>query len=126
MFRTIQTIQPARLNLHQQKSQAGSILLKIQKATSIMADSKLKAAVLVVSDTASRDPSTDKVGGILAEAFAQEGGRWGNPTVSIVPDDVQAIQRQIREWTDSDTYFNAIITSGGTGFSVKDNTPEVI
>lgn len=91
-----------------------------------MADSKLKAAVLVVSDTASEDPSTDKVGGVLTESFAQEGERWRTPTISIVPDDVQAIQRQIREWTDGDGYFNVIITSGGTGFSVKDNTPEVI
>lgn len=91
-----------------------------------MADSKLKAAILVVSDSASRDPSTDKAANALTETFAAEGGdRWGDPAVVIVPDNVLEIQRQILSWTDTEDCFNLVITTGGTGFAVRDNTPEV-
>ncbi|PGH34256.1 gephyrin [[Emmonsia] crescens] len=92
-----------------------------------MADSKLKAAILVVSDSASRDPSTDKAANALTETFAAEGGdRWGDPAVVIVPDNVLEIQRQILSWTDTEDCFNLVITTGGTGFAVRDNTPEAV
>ncbi|OJD12134.1 hypothetical protein AJ78_07221 [Emergomyces pasteurianus Ep9510] len=93
-----------------------------------MADSiKLKVAILIVSDTASRDPSTDKAANALSEIFRDEGGdRWAAPTVEIVPDNVLEIQRQILSWTDTEDYFNLVITTGGTGFAVKDNTPEAV
>ncbi|PGH18454.1 hypothetical protein AJ79_00524 [Helicocarpus griseus UAMH5409] len=92
-----------------------------------MADSKLKVAILVISDTASRHPSTDKAANALAETFAADGGdRWNDPTSVIVPDNVLEIQRQILSWTDTEDYFNLVITTGGTGFAVKDNTPEAV
>lgn len=91
-----------------------------------MAASKLKAAILIISDTAYRDPSTDKAGSALTQTFAVEGGdKWDDPAIVIVPDNVVEIQRQILSWTDVENYFNLIITTGGTGFAVKDNTPEV-
>ena len=43
-----------------------------------------------------------------------------------VPDDVLEIQRSIQAWSDdADSKVNLIVTSGGTGFAVKDRTPEV-
>lgn len=89
---------------------------------------KLRAAILIISDTASRDPSTDKAGDALIDTFAAEGGgRWDDagPAIEIVPDDEQRIQRQIRAWTDGRDFFNLVVTTGGTGFAQKDNTPEV-
>lgn len=88
----------------------------------------LQAAILIVSDTASKDPSTDKCEGVLKEVFsnaASESAEWHIQHIAIVPDDVLTIQRKIREWTDSDDYVNLIVTSGGTGFATKDVTPEV-
>ena len=91
-----------------------------------MSDIKLRAAILVVSETAARDPSTDKSGDILKETFASEGGgRWDEPEVKIVPDSVLDIQRTLQAWTDTDQYVNVVVTTGGTGFTLKDNTPEV-
>lgn len=91
-----------------------------------MTQPKLRTAILVVSDTAFRDPSTDKVGGVLTEAFAAEGDRWEPPAVKIVPDEKVHIQRQICQWADAeDEFMNVIVTSGGTGFAVRDETPEV-
>jgi gephyrin len=91
-----------------------------------MGDAGLKPAILVISDTASKDPSTDKSGDVLTETFSTDGGsQWHAPLVKIVPDNVIEIQRTIQQWSDTEDYFNLIITTGGTGFAIKDITPEV-
>ena len=88
---------------------------------------KLKAAILIISDTAFKDPSTDKAGDVLSNAFNSEGGsQWDIAGKSIVPDDVLTIQRQVSQWCDGEDYVNFVVTTGGTGFAVKDKTPEAI
>ncbi|EAW14412.1 bifunctional molybdopterin adenylyltransferase MobB/molybdopterin molybdotransferase MoeA family protein [Aspergillus clavatus NRRL 1] len=92
-----------------------------------MADGKLRAAILVVSDTASKDPSSDRVADTLTATFAAEGSSsWEAPTIKIVPDNVLDIQRTICSWTDGPEWANLVLISGGTGFAVKDNTPEAV
>lgn len=91
-----------------------------------MAESSLKAAILIVSDTASRNPSSDKTVDTLTASFAAAGqNAWESPVTKIVPDNVLDVQRTICNWTDGPEWFNLILISGGTGFAVKDNTPEV-
>lgn len=87
---------------------------------------KLRAAILIVSETASKDPSTDKGIPALQEVFARVGGdRWSADETRIVPDDVLTIQKAVSGWCDGEEYFNLVVTSGGTGFTQKDVTPEV-
>lgn len=87
---------------------------------------KLTAAVLVVSDTASRDPSTDKCGPLLKETFAgEESADWDVVEVKIVPDSPGQIQSFIVQHSDGGNAVNLIVSSGGTGFAVADRTPEV-
>ncbi|KAL4983029.1 hypothetical protein BDW68DRAFT_182001 [Aspergillus falconensis] len=90
-----------------------------------MAEQRLKAAILVVSDTASQNPSSDRVIGTLTDVFPA-GGPWEKPITKIVPDDVVQIQRAVCEWADGPSPVNLILISGGTGFAVKDNTPEAV
>ena len=86
----------------------------------------LKAAILIISDTASADNSTDKAGSVLRDVFsASSGVQWDIVDVKIVPDDVLEIQTAIQGWSDSGDTINCIVTSGGTGFAIKDRTPEV-
>jgi len=88
--------------------------------------STLKAAILIVSTTASKDPSTDSSGGILKDVFEQDGGgKWEVTDTKIVGDEVLEIQRSIRNWADRDDGVNLIVTTGGTGFAIHDSTPEV-
>ena len=88
--------------------------------------SKLKAAILIVSETASQDPSTDKCIPILKDVFGNSGNdKWDVAETEIVPDSILAIQKTIRSWTDRSDPINLIISSGGTGFATKDVTPEV-
>lgn len=89
-------------------------------------DSKLKAAILIVSETAVHDPSTDKCIPILKDVFGNLGSdQWDVAETEIVPDSVLAIQKTIRKWTDGADPINLIVSSGGTGFATKDVTPEV-
>lgn len=88
----------------------------------------LRPAILIISDTASVDAQSDKSGPILTEIFAsaQHAKSWAAPVVKIVPDEMDQIQSAIKEWADSDdAYYNLILTSGGTGFALRDATPEV-
>ncbi|KAJ6036731.1 hypothetical protein N7540_001010 [Penicillium herquei] len=85
----------------------------------------LKVAILIVSDTASKDPASDKVAGALAPILSQE-GKWEPPAIKIVPDNVFQIQQAVCDWADGDNWYNLILLSGGTGFAVKDNTPEAV
>lgn len=92
-----------------------------------MKHGNLKVAILIISDTAHQDPSTDKAGKLLQDVFSEDGGgQWIVSEQQIVPDDVLAIQRQVTKWCDGSGYANLVITTGGTGFTGKDNTPEAI
>lgn len=86
----------------------------------------LKAAILVVSTTAAKDPATDAAEETLRSVFDQDGGgRWQVVETKIVPDSVPQIQKQIMLWADVTDQFHLIVTTGGTGFAVTDQTPEV-
>ena len=92
-----------------------------------MAPTKLKAAILIISDTAFNDPSTDRSGDILCDVIKTEGGeQWSPSEREIVPDDILEIQHAVTRFCDREEYVNVLVTTGGTGFAVKDRTPEAV
>jgi molybdenum cofactor biosynthesis protein B len=76
-------------------------------------------AVLTVSDT--RTPATDASGDTLAERIQGAGHRV--VARSIVRDEVEAIEAHLRDWI-ADPGIDVIITTGGTGITGRDVTPE--
>jgi molybdopterin adenylyltransferase len=78
-------------------------------------------AVLTVSDT--RTVSDDRSGDVLVERLTSAGHRLADR--AIVPDDVHAIREKVKAWT-ADPAVDAIITTGGTGFTGRDVTPEAL
>jgi molybdenum cofactor biosynthesis protein B len=81
----------------------------------------LRIAVLTVSDT--RTEESDTSGGLLAERLQGAGHQLAGK--AIVPDDVDAIRTQVRRWVD-DENVDLIISTGGTGFTPRDVTPEAV
>lgn len=76
-------------------------------------------AVLTVSDT--RSLSDDKSGATLAERITAAGHHLA--ARDIVTDDVDAIRAKLKAWI-ADDGVDVIITTGGTGFTGRDVTPE--
>jgi molybdenum cofactor biosynthesis protein B len=81
----------------------------------------LRIAVLTVSDT--RSLEDDKSGATLAERIARAGHAVA--ARAIVTDDVDRIRTQVKAWI-ADPGVDVIITTGGTGFTGRDVTPEAV
>ncbi|MGL4634731.1 MAG: molybdenum cofactor biosynthesis protein B [Beijerinckiaceae bacterium] len=81
----------------------------------------VRIAVLTVSDT--RVASDDKSGDILVERLTAAGHHLAGR--GIVPDDVEAIRQKVGEWI-ADPAVDVVITTGGTGFTGRDVTPEAL
>ena len=78
-------------------------------------------AVLTVSD--SRDEPSDKSGRLLVERLQQAGHRLAEKL--IVPDDIYLIRAALSRWI-ADPAVNVVITTGGTGVTGRDGTPEAV
>jgi len=81
----------------------------------------LKIAVLTVSDT--RKLADDKSGATLLDRIEKAGHTVADR--AIVTDDIEAIRSQVKAWI-ADSTIDVIITTGGTGFTGRDVTPEAI
>jgi molybdopterin adenylyltransferase len=81
----------------------------------------LKFAVLTISDT--RDLASDKSGATLVERIERAGHAIADRT--IVADEIETIRAQVKKWI-GDVEIDVIITTGGTGFTGRDVTPEAI
>jgi len=86
-------------------------------------ENMLEAGVLTLSDKGSRGERIDESGRLAAEMLDEEG-----LTVlrqEIVPDDRPKIIETLREWVDN-VGLSLIVTSGGTGVSPTDVTPQAM
>ncbi len=81
----------------------------------------LNVAVLTVSDT--RTPATDTSGALIAEKLRSAGHQIAAHL--ILPDDVERLRTQLRAWVE-DPAVHAVITTGGTGLTKRDITPEAV
>ena len=81
----------------------------------------LAIAVLTISDT--RTLAEDRSGNTLAERVETAGHRRADR--AIVPDDVETIRAQVAGWI-ADPAIDVVITTGGTGFTGRDVTPEAV
>ncbi len=81
----------------------------------------VRIAILTVSDT--RTPGDDKSGDTLAGMIAQAGHTLA--ARAIVTDDIAAIRSKAEQWI-ADAGIDVVITTGGTGFTGRDVTPEAV
>jgi molybdopterin adenylyltransferase len=81
----------------------------------------VRIAVLTVSDT--RTEKTDKSGALLASMIEEAGHEVAEH--AIVEDDAKGIRKQVKRWI-NDPEVDVVITTGGTGFTGRDVTPEAV
>ncbi|WP_280539267.1 molybdenum cofactor biosynthesis protein B [Chromohalobacter sp. 11-W] len=81
----------------------------------------LKIAVLTVSDT--RTEESDRSGNALVERLKRDGHELADKR--IVVDDVYRIRALVAQWI-ADEDVQVIVTTGGTGFTGRDSTPEAV
>lgn len=81
----------------------------------------LNIAVLTISD--SRTEATDKSGALLIGRLEASGHRLAGKR--IVPDDIYAIRAIVSDWV-ADDDVNVVISTGGTGVTGRDGTPEAV
>ncbi|NIP44953.1 MAG: molybdenum cofactor biosynthesis protein B [Gammaproteobacteria bacterium] len=81
----------------------------------------LNIAVLTISDT--RTEATDKSGALLVSRLEAAGHRLAEKR--IVADDIYAIRAIVSGWI-ADTDVNVVISTGGTGVTGRDGTPEAV
>jgi len=81
----------------------------------------IRAAVLTISDKASRGERADTSGAAIAELLASINATPSR--TAVVPDEHERIASTLREWADSGE-IDVIVTTGGTGLGPRDVTPE--
>jgi molybdenum cofactor biosynthesis protein B len=81
----------------------------------------LNIAVLTVSDT--RTEENDTSGQALVTRLTQTGHHLADK--AIVIDDLYQLRAQVSKWIADDS-INVILSTGGTGFTARDNTPEAL
>ena len=79
-------------------------------------------AVLVCSDSTAKGERDDKSGLLICDMLKKVNGNVLH--YKILPDDKEAIQKQIKDWVDDDIQF--IFTTGGTGLGPRDNTVSAV
>ena len=77
--------------------------------------------ILTVSDRSARGERPDVSGPALVAAVTAQG--WEVGLQAILPDDLPALRELLASWCDSGG-LDIILTTGGTGFSPRDVTPE--
>ncbi|NRQ01147.1 molybdenum cofactor biosynthesis protein B [Marinobacterium sp. xm-d-530] len=81
----------------------------------------LNVAVLTVSDT--RNESNDTSGDFLANAAVEAGHTLIDR--ALLPDDVYLLRAQVSHWI-ADPEVQVVLSTGGTGFALRDSTPEAL
>ena len=81
----------------------------------------LNCSILTISD--SRTLKEDTSGALLAELIARDGHRLAERT--LVRDSIYEVRATVSRWI-ADAEINVVITTGGTGFTGRDSTPEAL
>ena len=81
----------------------------------------VRVAILTISDT--RDEESDTSGQVLVDRVKAAGHEFAGR--AVVRDDVEQIRQTVRDWIASGQV-DAIVTTGGTGLTGRDVTPEAL
>lgn len=93
----------------------------MSEADALQPPAAIRVAILTVSDSAAAGRRTDESGPSLSARCRELG--WQLVDAAVVPDEPNVIAERLRLWI-ADGFASLILTTGGTGISSRDNTPE--
>ena len=82
---------------------------------------QIHAVIITASDACARSEREDKSGELLVQLLTELGAHI--VAKEILSDDLEPLSDKLREYADRPDV-NLILTTGGTGFAIRDNTPE--
>lgn len=97
-----------------------------KQTSSASPETKVKVAILTVSDTVSSGAGPDRSGPravSVVNSFSDKMGGACIVATRVVPDDINMIKEVLQTWCDHDK-IDLVLTLGGTGFTPRDVTPE--
>ena len=81
----------------------------------------MRIGILTVSDRSARGERPDLAGPAIEKLIVEQG--WSVVRLEIMPDEMLILREVLANWADSGN-MDIILTTGGTGFSPRDITPE--
>ncbi len=81
----------------------------------------MRIGILTVSDRSARGERPDLAGPAIEKLIVDQG--WSVVRMEIMPDEMLMLKEALAKWADSGN-MDIILTTGGTGFSPRDVTPE--
>lgn len=81
----------------------------------------MRVGILTVSDRSAMGEREDKSGPLIAQVVQSKG--WTVVETTVVPDEAGQIAGLLKQWSESG-HIDLILTTGGTGFAMRDVTPE--
>ena len=81
----------------------------------------IRAAVITVSDRCASGEQEDRSGELLCALLREAGAEVVER--AVLADDLEPLSKRLRDFADRDV-INLVVTTGGTGLSLRDNTPE--
>ena len=83
----------------------------------------IEVGILTISDRSARGERSDESGPAIREMIEQRAWAHRSPVYKIIPDDLDEIAATLANWCD-ELQLSLILTTGGTGFTPRDVTPE--
>jgi len=96
-------------------------IVKEKDAIEIIPEGKITAGILIISDRSASGKRQDECASPITKALKKIDGQAIR--YKVVPDEADVIASTLKKWAD-DGEMDLLITSGGTGFSPRDVTPE--
>ena len=81
----------------------------------------MRVGILTISDRSAIGEREDQSGPLLTEIVRSKG--WTVVETTVLPDEAAQISSLLKQWSDSGNA-DLILTTGGTGFAIRDVTPE--
>jgi molybdopterin adenylyltransferase len=85
--------------------------------------STIRVGILTVSDRSARGTRPDASGPALRDAVQALGPDFEVTQMAVVPDELTEVAGTLRTWAD-ELVLDLVLTTGGTGFALRDITPE--